>query len=58
MKYEILNDFIDKYNLSHIFKKGEKVNFSEERANEIKSKEKEIGKKLIKKLKTKKVEVE
>jgi len=58
MKYEILNDFIDKYNPSLLQKAGDIVIFTEKRAEEIKDKEKEINKKLIKKVKTKKVEVE
>jgi len=58
MKYEILNDFIDKYNPSLLHKAGDIVIFTEKRVEEIKNKEKEISKKLIKKVKTKKVEVE
>lgn len=57
MKYEILNDFIDRHN-STIYVKGDVITFTEERVNEIKDKEKEINLKLIRKAKTKKVEVE
>lgn len=57
MKYEILTDFIDRYT-STIYVKGDVVTFTEDRVEEIKDKEKEINLKLIRKAKTKKVEVE
>lgn len=49
MKYEVIKEFIDKYNLSKVYRVGEVIEISKERAEEILSVDK-----LIKEVKVKK----